>query len=249
MIDQFLHGRILGLPAWLVGIAVVGAGVGIYLIIKHRAGSSSGSGGGVLGQNTNAQPSDPNIDPNTGVPYAVEEATDPNTGMPVYMTLLSQGSGLTSAPTPAPQPGPIPPQPSTPGPIPPQPSVAAPGASATAGGQLQPNGGGGGGGAIPPQPSGGSGGGGGGGAIPPQPSGGRGPAGPPQPGILQAPGTPGQQGGRFRGTAAPVPAPIPPIAPPREPVPEAYAFQATDWWPFDWFAQPWKEIGPYGRLG
>ena len=197
---NFLQGRIFGLPVWLVGGLALGVGVVVYIVVRRRNAASST--GGALGQNTTATPPDPNLDPNTGIPWSVEEAIDPNTGLPVYMTLLNQGNGMgggqsgstsggtmQGGPAGPPQPSPVTP----PGPAgPPQaaPSSLTTSATAAGGQTVQPSGRP--GPVGPPIP-------------PPGTAPGTGPKGPPGPGIgfAQAPGTPLQQGGKFRGTAAP----------------------------------------------
>lgn len=105
--NELLNARILGMPAWLVGGVVIGGGLALAWYIRRGRGSGSGA----LGQNSaaSAAPADPNIDPNTGVPYSVEEATNPATGLPAYYgTPGLDGSGQQPPTPPAPGPGPGP---------------------------------------------------------------------------------------------------------------------------------------------
>lgn len=119
---QFLTRHFGPLPAWAyIVIAVIG-GVAIYIWYRHNSSSSS-SGGSSSSSNAATNPlnpdNDPNIDPNTGVPYALEEAIDPNTGEPYYY------SNTTPSTTPSAPPPPNPPtqQQSSPPPPPPTPTT------------------------------------------------------------------------------------------------------------------------------
>lgn len=112
-----------GIPTWVVIIVVGVGGVLIYFWFKNRsstnAANSAQSASGLPGANQNINPlnpyNDPNIDPNTGVPYAIEEGINPNTGLPNYYN--SQGTpssssnpnpSLPTAPVPSPSPLPTP---------------------------------------------------------------------------------------------------------------------------------------------
>lgn len=80
---QFLMRKIGPLPTWAyIGIVVVG-GVVFYIWWRHYTGSSSSSQTPAATNPLNPT-NDPNIDPNTGVPYALEEAINPATGQPYY---------------------------------------------------------------------------------------------------------------------------------------------------------------------
>ena len=79
----FLQGTISGIPVWVWIIAGGAVVVGIVWWMRRQQSGTTGSG--VLGQNTTATATpDPNIDPYTGVPYSIEEATNPATGLPAY---------------------------------------------------------------------------------------------------------------------------------------------------------------------
>lgn len=94
----FLSQRLGPFPVWVWGVVLIG-GVVVVLVVKRMQNGTTTNASGVLGQNSAGQvnplnPSnDPNIDPNTGVPYQIEEAVDPNTGMPYYFQLTG---GATS---------------------------------------------------------------------------------------------------------------------------------------------------------
>jgi hypothetical protein len=78
---SFLQGTLFGMPTWLVLLIVGVGGVGIALFLRRRSGSTTT---GLGGPTSPAPATDPNIDPNTGVPYAIEEQINPNTGRPNY---------------------------------------------------------------------------------------------------------------------------------------------------------------------
>lgn len=101
---NFLNRPLLGLPLWIWLLVVLGGVlIAVPLIKKFTGGGSSNSLGS--GQTTTTTP-DANIDPNTGIPYAVETATNPATGLPNYNNLVglqsttngiaaSQGNGVS----------------------------------------------------------------------------------------------------------------------------------------------------------
>lgn len=209
----FLQSRLGPFPVWVWGVVLI-AGVVVFIIVRRMQNGNTTNASGTLGQNTAGQvnplnpTNDPALDPNTGIPYSIEEMVDPNTGLPYYIELTTgannppgsqRSAGIAT--------GPIPPQsgggpgtqpgtsPST-GPIPPQPGTAPVTVGAQAGRPIGP---------IPPQPG---------------PRGKRVP--PPQPGpdghhpIPPQPGT-APRGGGGRGPIPPQPGesgekePIPPI--------------------------------------
>lgn len=82
-----------GLPVW-GWVAIVG---GVFVLVwlgrkKFGNQGSTSSDGGSLGSGTANSALDPNIDPNTGVPYSIESAINPNTGLPAYYG----GAGVTN---------------------------------------------------------------------------------------------------------------------------------------------------------
>lgn len=85
---RLFEGSLAGLPMWAWGLILAGGIAAAFLLPKLRKSTTSSSLGS--GQTT---PTDPNIDPNTGVPYAIESAINPSTGLPAYY-----GSGFTSNP-------------------------------------------------------------------------------------------------------------------------------------------------------
>jgi hypothetical protein len=105
----FLSRRLGPLPAWAYIAIVVIGGVVFYIWWRHYTSTQSSnnasqaqSTSGVAGANPAYNPlnpsNDPNIDPNTGVPYQLEEAINPNTGIPYYYS--TQGTpGTPSAPS------------------------------------------------------------------------------------------------------------------------------------------------------
>lgn len=120
-VGGFLTRRVFGMPLWLVGGIVIIGGVALALYIRGR---NAGPSEKALGQSGSSGVGDPNIDPNTGVPYSVEDAIDPNTGLPAYFDLFPPPSQPASTPAPqqTPPPGPVsqpPPNPGTPPPSPP----------------------------------------------------------------------------------------------------------------------------------
>ena len=81
---SFLEGRIGGFPVWVWGLIVVGGGLALAWVIRRGTGAKASSvTGGTLGQASIA-PTDPNIDPYTGVPYTIESQINPSTGLPAY---------------------------------------------------------------------------------------------------------------------------------------------------------------------
>ena len=92
---NILQTTVFGIPVWMIGLVV--GGVVLFLVIRSRNSSSTGA----LGQNTSTAAPDPNIDPLTGVPYSVEEATNPATGLPAYYG----GPGTDGNPPPPATPG------------------------------------------------------------------------------------------------------------------------------------------------
>lgn len=120
---SFLTRRVFGMPLWLVGGIVIIGGVALALYIRGRNQTPSGQ---ALGQSGSTGIGDPNIDPNTGVPYSVEDAIDPNTGLPAYFDLFPPPT-TTSSPPPAPPPGPTSQPPPSPGNPPPTPNTPPPG--------------------------------------------------------------------------------------------------------------------------
>lgn len=116
---SFFTQNIGPLPVWGWLVAIIG-GVVLFFVIRR---STSGTSGATTGSPTAATTSplnptaDPQIDPNTGVPYALEEAIDPATGTPYYYQTnygannMGQAGGTSGGPTqppsgpPAPGPG------------------------------------------------------------------------------------------------------------------------------------------------
>src|SRR5215475_8319936 len=93
---EALKGETFGVPNWLlVGIGGVGIAVFAPKLLKKFTGGGDEKGG--LG-NTAGVSTDPNIDPNTGVPWSVENAIDPNTGLPYWATLFGPGAGMQNMP-------------------------------------------------------------------------------------------------------------------------------------------------------
>jgi hypothetical protein len=98
-----LSRRLGPLPMWAYIAIVVIGGVVFYLWWRHYTNSNAAnqaqSTSGIAGANPAYDPlnptNDPNIDPNTGVPYQLEEATNPATGAPYYY------SSPTSSPPPS----------------------------------------------------------------------------------------------------------------------------------------------------
>lgn len=106
---RFLTRKIGFLPVWAYAVIVVIGGVVFYIWFKNyqanknTANTVAQSTSGVAGANQNYNPlnptGDPNIDPNTGVPYQLEEAVNPQTGAPYYYSPPQSGPVTTSPPT------------------------------------------------------------------------------------------------------------------------------------------------------
>lgn len=94
---NFLQSKLGPFPVWVWGLVVIGGVVVFIIVRKMQNGNTSGTS--TLGQNSAGQvnplnpTNDPNLDPNTGIPYQIEEAIDPNTGLPYYLELTN---GATS---------------------------------------------------------------------------------------------------------------------------------------------------------
>ena len=129
----FLSQKTAGLPNWGWMLAIVLGVAGAYFIPKmlNKGTNASASDSGNPSGTANAGLPD-SIDPITGIPYSVEEATNPATGLPAYYGagVGYTGSGATVGTTiggilppvtnpPSPQPGLPPPPPPSPTPSPP----------------------------------------------------------------------------------------------------------------------------------
>lgn len=106
---SFLTQKLGGLPVWAWGLLVAGTGVAVWFFIRKQGG------GATLG--SSQQPNDPNIDPNTGVPYSIEEAINPATGLPAYYGGPGVDPNIAPTPPPTQPPGDQPPIQPTPPPV------------------------------------------------------------------------------------------------------------------------------------
>lgn len=106
--DTLLHGRVGPFPVWLIaGVVVIG---GVVFFIWWRNNQANNSSNATPTNSLNPT-NDPNIDPNTGVPYSLEEMVDPNTGIPYYFENNPGAPQPPAAPAPKPTPNPIKPTP------------------------------------------------------------------------------------------------------------------------------------------
>jgi hypothetical protein len=89
LIEGFFGRLFAGLPIW-VWLLIVGGGLLLAFVILPRftgkSGSSSSSATGTA--------NDPNIDPNTGVPYNIESQINPATGLPAYYGVGNAGGTM-----------------------------------------------------------------------------------------------------------------------------------------------------------
>lgn len=79
---EFLREYTGPLPNWVWIAAIVLGITGYFLWQRFKGNSSADSASSNAG--TSQAANDPNIDPNTGVPYNIESQIDPKTGLPAY---------------------------------------------------------------------------------------------------------------------------------------------------------------------
>lgn len=139
---EFLTRKFGPFPVYVWALVIVG---GIVLAIYIRSRTQNSSGGSQTAATNPFNPTnDPNIDPNTGVPYALEEQIDPNTGVPYYYEQNYGGTnnptnGTTNNPPTNPPPVTAPPTGYKPGPVPKHPFAPNPPGHDPFDKQLHPN--------------------------------------------------------------------------------------------------------------